>query len=88
MRPDTQLQTALPFTQNVHSHTRRFVILPTLLHPGKTGRVLLSSSDPFTHPDIDPNYLEDRNDIATYLEGVRFLCFLFPHILVNSLSVD
>jgi hypothetical protein len=25
-------------------------------------------------PVIDPNYLEDRLDIATYLEGIKLVC--------------
>ena len=44
-----------------------------LLIREKTGRISLGSSDPFTMPEIDPNYLEDRLDIATYLEGIKLV---------------
>lgn len=50
-------------------------IYPVLLNPKSVGRVLLNTTDPFEHPLIHANYFTDENgeDIATLLEGIRFI---------------
>ena len=46
-----------------------FTLCPTLLHPRSRGSVTVVSADPFEHPKIDPNYLSDRRDVLTLIEG-------------------
>ena len=48
-----------------------FSIGPTLIRPKSRGFVSLHSSDPFTAPLIQPNYLENRDDLDLFVEGVR-----------------
>ncbi|ELZ51934.1 glucose-methanol-choline oxidoreductase [Halorubrum distributum JCM 9100] len=43
----------------------------TQLRPESRGRVRLSSTDPFEAPAIDPNYLDERADLETLVEGVK-----------------
>ncbi|MDV7349513.1 choline dehydrogenase [Halorubrum distributum] len=43
----------------------------TQLRPESRGRVRLSSADPFEAPAIDPNYLDERADLETLVEGVK-----------------
>lgn len=44
----------------------RFGIAPTLLHPRSKGSVKLFSADPFHHPTIVANYLEDKARYTVY----------------------
>ena len=43
----------------------------TQLRPESRGRVTLASADPFDAPRIDPNYLAEREDVETLVEGVK-----------------
>ncbi|QWC20507.1 choline dehydrogenase [Halorubrum sp. 2020YC2] len=43
----------------------------TQLRPESRGRVTLRSADPFEDPAIDPNYLAEREDVDTLVEGVK-----------------
>ena len=46
-------------------------ILPTLLHPKSSGTVSLSSSNPFDVPVIQPNFLQEKEDLLLLLKGVK-----------------
>lgn len=46
-------------------------ILPTLLHPKSSGTVSLSSSNPFEAPVIQPNFLQEKEDLLHLLKGVK-----------------
>ena len=48
-----------------------FSIGATQLRPESRGRITLASSDPFDHPDIDPNYLTEEKDMEVLVEGVK-----------------
>eukprot|EP00048_Salpingoeca_helianthica_P016693 m.233669 g.233669 ORF g.233669 m.233669 type:complete len:617 (-) comp19258_c0_seq1:26-1876(-) len=48
-----------------------FSVLVILLHPKSHGYVELRSGDPFDHPRIQPNYLKDRRDLETLIEGMK-----------------
>ncbi|XP_063704373.1 glucose dehydrogenase [FAD, quinone]-like [Culicoides brevitarsis] len=50
-----------------------FMAIPLLMRPKSRGRILLSSKDADDHPIIKPNYFEDRLDIATLVEGSKFI---------------
>lgn len=47
--------------------------VPLLMRPKSRGRILLQSKNPEDHPLIQPNYFEDRLDIATLVEGSKFV---------------
>ncbi|XP_076101365.1 glucose dehydrogenase [FAD, quinone]-like isoform X2 [Mytilus galloprovincialis] len=47
------------------------VIMPTLIHPKSRGEIRLKSTDPFDHPEIDPHYLEQKDDVNVLIEGIR-----------------
>ena len=51
--------------QNKHG----FVLLPKLLHPKSVGSIRLKSQNPFDYPLIDPEYLEDEQDVEVLLDG-------------------
>lgn len=48
-----------------------FTILPTLLHPKSRGFVKLKSSDPFADPIIQPNFLQEKEDMDQLVLGVK-----------------
>ena len=43
-----------------------------LLRPESHGSLWLESSDPFAAPIIDPNYLAERADVDTMIDGFCF----------------
>ncbi|CAF1102466.1 unnamed protein product [Rotaria sordida] len=47
------------------------VYLPTLLHPESKGEITLASPDPFAHPIINPNYLENKEDVHKLVEACK-----------------
>ncbi|MFC0548690.1 GMC family oxidoreductase [Kutzneria chonburiensis] len=51
--------------------TQGFVIAVGLMTPHSRGTLRLSSSDPTTHPLLDPRYLADDRDRAAMLAGLR-----------------
>ena len=46
-----------------------FILFPTLLHPQSVGSIRLKSQNPFDYPLIDPEYLEDEQDVEILLDG-------------------
>ena len=48
-----------------------FSIHPVLNRPRSRGRVELRSANPFDPPKIQPNYLSDRRDVDTLVEGLK-----------------
>merc|ERR1719315_722265 len=47
-------------------------IIATLNRPKSRGSIKLRNSDPLSHPIIDPNYLQDEEDIKAFIEGLKF----------------
>ncbi|XP_045535770.1 glucose dehydrogenase [FAD, quinone]-like [Papilio machaon] len=50
-----------------------FVFRFNLLRPYSRGNIYLNTSNPFDHPLIYANYLEDERDIEATVEGIRML---------------
>ena len=48
-------------------------LLHMLLRPKSRGVIKLRSNDPFDYPLIYPNYLDDPLDVATLVEGMKFV---------------
>lgn len=46
-------------------------LIPILVRPRSRGRVSLASPDPRAAPLIDPNYLDDPEDLHTLVEGMQ-----------------
>ncbi|XP_077980823.1 alcohol dehydrogenase [acceptor]-like isoform X2 [Glandiceps talaboti] len=53
--------------------TEGLCFFPQLLHPKSVGELKLKSRDPLEPPLIDPCYLEDPEDVATIIRGIRFV---------------
>jgi choline dehydrogenase-like flavoprotein len=43
-----------------------------LQYPASRGYIHIKSSDPFEHPDINPNYIQHEADVIVLAAGVRF----------------
>ena len=71
-----------------------FTILPTLLHPKSRGNVSLSSSNPEEPPKIQPNFLQDKDDLDKLIEGGKLVFKLMKdealkkHIKLNRLPYN
>ncbi|XP_033217541.1 glucose dehydrogenase [FAD, quinone]-like isoform X2 [Belonocnema kinseyi] len=50
---------------------RRISISPTHLQPRSKGTLRLANNNPFTHPIINANYLNDSQDRAILVEGIQ-----------------
>ena len=48
-------------------------LMPTLIYPESRGSVRLASTDPFTAPLIDPNYLAEPQDLETLVAGMELV---------------
>jgi len=71
-----------------------FTILPTLLHPKSRGTVSLSSSDPKAPPIIQPNFLEEKDDLDKLIKGGKLVFKLMKdeslkkHIKLDGLPIN
>jgi choline dehydrogenase len=50
-----------------------FTILPTLLHPKSRGTVSLASSHPMDAPIIQPNFLQEKDDLDQLISGGKLV---------------
>ncbi|GIZ02876.1 glucose dehydrogenase [Caerostris extrusa] len=44
---------------------------PEILHPKSRGTVRLRTTNPYDFPDIDPNYMDDPQDVKDIVEGMK-----------------
>lgn len=59
-----------------------FSVVPVLLKPKSTGRVMLRSKNPFHKPLIFPNYFGDDRDLDTLVAGIKMvISFVFICII-------
>ena len=42
---------------------------PVLILPKSRGSVTLRSAKPFDHPNIDPNYFSEKEDVEQFVRG-------------------
>ena len=79
--PDIQLH-FLPALVVDHGRTRMkrngYSLHVCTLRPESRGTIRLRSSDPKEHPLIDANYLAERRDLETLIEGVKIGREIFP----------
>ncbi|NKZ10863.1 choline dehydrogenase [Mycolicibacterium septicum DSM 44393] len=59
-------------------------LLPTMIYPESRGTVRLASTDPFTAPLIDPNYLSEPQDLATLVAGMELVRETVKHPAIAS----
>ena len=45
--------------------------------PEARGEMTLKSADPFAHPAIQPNYLQNKTDLRTLRDGLKILAGFF-----------
>ncbi|XP_067637863.1 glucose dehydrogenase [FAD, quinone] isoform X2 [Eurosta solidaginis] len=50
-----------------------FGLVPVLLRPRSRGRISLRSTNPFHWPRMEPNYMQNLDDIRAMLEGVQLI---------------
>jgi choline dehydrogenase len=54
-------------------------LMPTMIYPESRGTLRLASTDPFTAPLIDPNYLAEPRDLATLVAGMELVRETLAH---------
>jgi choline dehydrogenase len=71
-RPDLQI-VFMPMLRNPNGSPiprgHGFGIIPIVVRPQSRGRVMLASPDPHAAPLVDPNYLDDCDDMRIMVEG-------------------
>ena len=71
-----------------------FTILPTLLHPKSRGLITLSSSKPTDPPKIQPNFLQNEDDLIQLLKGGKLVFKIMEqksirkHIKMNGIPIN
>ena len=72
--PDIQVHAAPSgfYNNGLHEPTRRaLTIAPTLVGVKSVGQLRLRSADPTWHPDIDPAYFDNRDDLDAMIAAYR-----------------
>lgn len=73
-RPDLQMA-FMPMLRNPSGSPvpvgHGYGIIPIAIRPRSRGSVRLASSDPHSAPLVDPNYLDDPQDLRTLVDGLR-----------------
>ncbi|CAL8131013.1 unnamed protein product [Orchesella dallaii] len=54
-------------------------VLMTVGLPKSRGTIELASKDPFTHPNIDPNYFDRPEDLKVFVEAMQFVVNVFEN---------
>jgi len=62
---------------NTYPTVDGFTILPTLLHPKSRGYVGLRSADPKDSPLVQPNFLQEKQDLDELVKGVKLAVEIF-----------
>jgi choline dehydrogenase len=59
--------------------SQSLTLMPTMIYPESRGTLRLASTDPFTAPLIDPNYLAEPRDLATLVAGMELVRETLAH---------
>uniref|UniRef100_A0A1I8M1L1 Glucose-methanol-choline oxidoreductase N-terminal domain-containing protein n=1 Tax=Musca domestica TaxID=7370 RepID=A0A1I8M1L1_MUSDO len=54
-------------------HKETFGMVPVLLRPKSRGRISLRSTNPFQWPKMEPNFMQDPDDIRAMIEGIEMI---------------
>ena len=65
-----------------------FALVPIILHPKSRGSIKLKSPDPKEYPSIDPRYLTAREDVDTFIRGIRLVERLIETSAFSSIGSD
>lgn len=88
-RPDIQLHILLGMADQPHgfekAHEHGFGVHMCQLRPRSRGSVTLGSSDPMQPAKIDPNYLDDSEDLRVTREGVKIVRKMFRQAAIAGL---
>jgi len=89
--PDIQLH-FLPVLVVDHGRTKMkkngYSLHICTLRPESRGTIRLASSDPKVHPLIDANYLAERRDLDTLIEGVKIGREIFAGVAFDPYRAD
>ncbi|KAK3089543.1 hypothetical protein FSP39_004445 [Pinctada imbricata] len=61
----------LPERNGNRNNTEGFTMMIQLLYPKSSGTLRLKSSNPFDHPEVDPNYLAQEDDTQALIRGLK-----------------
>ena len=76
------------FQDIIDANEGSFLASVALLHPKSRGTIRLKSNNPFDPPLIDPNYLDNPDDLKTLLKGNWIIILIvFLRISRNSTIV-
>lgn len=64
------------------------VFLPIILHPKSRGSVTLKSDNPLHYPAIDPKYLTIKDDVDTFIRGIRIVERLMQTSAFRKIGVN
>jgi len=78
---------------NEQDHTEGLTLLVQLIKPKSEGKLTLKSTNPFEQPNVDPQYLENTEDVDSLVKGkplfnLFVICVYFKGtgLLSNSLG--
>lgn len=89
--PDLQYYT-VPIMYNDHGRDiiKRHGFMSVLcgLRPQSEGSIKINSADPSAHPDIDPNFLSDPEDLRVLRDGIRIARNIHQQSAFNDVRSD
>lgn len=65
-----------------------FTIRPALLRPKSRGTIKLNSTDPYSHPLIDPKYYSHPDDLEAMVQGMKFAIQLGKSPAFNDINAN